>query len=123
MAICTPCTKANLVPECVTNLTIGTISSLTTAVYVYQKHVKTGRIERYDITTGGAGEVTISPTSIMREQDFEYWVTLASATDIETKETLTINGSTYDCVTVEYMIVKDASDNSAETYAAITLKI
>ncbi len=123
MSVCNPCTKANLVPECVTNLTIGTISSVSTNVHVYQKHIGSGRIDRYDVTTDGSGTVTISPSNIMRGQKFEYWVTLANADDIETKETLTINSNTYDCVTVEYQFVADASSGDAETYTNITLKI
>ncbi len=123
MSLCTPCTKAALVPLCVTNLTIGTITTFLTAVFVYQKHIGSGKVKRYDVNTGAAGEVTISPLQAMAGQDYEYSVTLATALSIETTETLTINAKTFPCVTVEYEQISDPTSGAAETYANITLNI
>lgn len=122
MAVCAPCTLTEEVPSCLTNLIIGTISSTNTDVHVYQKHILTGRVVRYDVTTSGAGLVTIEVEDIMQDQIYEYWVVLDTATSIEDRETITINADTYTCVTVPFVKVMQ-SDGDPQSYATITLNI
>lgn len=120
MSICDQCQKTVNPPLCVTALIIGTIADLTTAVYVYQKHIGSGRTVRYDVTSDGAGLVSIEPQSLMAHQPYEYWIT---ATNSQDKKPITVDGTAYDCLLVEYDKINDAITGDSETYASITISV
>lgn len=100
MSLCNPCSASKPVLACTTDLTVGTISSLSTAVFVYLKNHTTGFIKRYDVTTTIAGLVviTLSSNDIMPDHDYELWVSLASATNTDERENITIDAVVYTCV-------------------------
>lgn len=103
---------------CGTTLNIGTISSLSTAVWVYLKNHATGRIDRYSVTTTGAGLValTISSVKVIPDHPYEVWVTLQTATNVEANETITISAVDYTCLAVRFKRVMDSADTvEAET--------
>lgn len=102
---CNNCTNTKKLSTCAGNLTLGTIASLTTAVYIYVKN-PAGYIYRQSATSSGAGVVILSlaspNTSFYHSSGvFEVWVTLASA-DIETRLTVTIGATGYSCFNLEF---------------------
>lgn len=100
MSLCNPCSKSKPVLACTTDLTIGTISGLTTTVFVYIQNHTTGFIKRYDVTSDGVGLVviTLSTNDVMPSHDYELWITLATATDTDDREDITIDSVVYTCV-------------------------
>ena len=125
MSACNACLDADNIPECLTNLTIGTISSLAIAVYVYITNNSTGMIERLETTTDGAGLVTLTAidnTWLVPDNSYSTYVVLQSATDISTKEDITIGASTADCVNFKVNAVF-GDDEIQEAYTNITMTI
>lgn len=122
--VCTPCTKAKPIPTCITNLTIGTITALNTAVCVYIKNLTTGRLLRFSATSTGSGLVIvdISSQDWMPGHDYELWVTLASAVNIEDRENVTVSGTAYTCFELSFEYVLDTAGDPI-SYASQTLKI
>lgn len=111
--VCNPCTRMRPLLACATTLTVGTIANLTTAIYVYIHDHTTGRLVRYSTTSSGAGVVSfdLSDGQVYAEDhDYELYITLASATNIEEKVSFTINAVAYDCVALDFKRVYDNDD-------------
>lgn len=123
MTVCSPCLSTDEIPVCTTNLTLGTIASLNTAVYVYIRDNSTGRTERYDVVTDQAGTVTIQlqAEDFMPGHSYETWVTLANATSIEDRETITVGATETPCIYLRFKYIKDPADGSNLAYANITV--
>lgn len=123
MSICNPCSKTKAVLACATDLTIGTIANLSTAVYVYIKNHTTGFTKRYDVTSSGAGVVVITlvTNDIMPDHDYEVWITLASATNIDERITIVVSGGNYTCLKPVFRRVYGTDD--VLEYGAQTLAI
>ena len=118
MGVCTPCTKPKPVARCITNLVIGTISSLNTAVKVYVAN-KTldDRILEYSVTSSAAGLVTIpiTPQRFSEDHSYEIWITLATAANISMRQNITISGEISDCVNLQFETIWQ-STNAIQTY-------
>ena len=109
MSVCSVGTPTQLIPVCVTNLTLGAISSVDTAVLVFFHDITTGMLFSFEVTTDGTGKVIIVPTEdFMPDHSYDVWVALKSAVSIETKEDLTIEGlvGTTDTVTLRFTYVR-----------------
>lgn len=123
---CNSCTNTKVLSACAGNLTIGTISALTTAVYIYVKN-PAGYVYRQSATSTGAGVVVLSlalpDTNFYHPNGtFEVWVTLATA-DRSTKLSITIGAvTTYTCFNLTFEKTYDASED-AITYTTQTLAI
>lgn len=116
------CTQAGLIPKCTTTLTLGTITSFTTAVYVIIKNIATGRTQIQSFTTDGAGSVDLDMTDPAKQffggnQQYEVHVSLQSADNINDKETLTINTVADTCFFIEFENVRDTAGNLNEIAA------
>lgn len=124
MSICSDCIHPKPIARCVTNLIIGTISSINTAVHVYIKDLTTGRDIRYAVTSSAAGLITIpiTPQRFSEDHSYEVYVTLASAVGIEVKQNLTIGGEVSDCSSLRFETIW-ASDNTIATYTNQTLTL
>lgn len=124
MSICSDCVNSKPVARCVTNLIVGTISSLNTSVYVYIRSVTTDRDIRYTVTSSAAGLITvpITPQRFSEDHAYEIWVTLTTAAGVENKQNITIGGEIADCVSVRFETIW-ASDNTIATYTNQTLSI
>lgn len=111
MSICNPCTPVNTIPSCVTNIIIGTIASVSTAVYVYIKNISTGKVTRISATSSIAGLVTavLGDFIPMDNCSYEIWVTLATA-DIDTKLNVTISAVAYTCFAVRFETITTTAD-------------
>ncbi|MDX1373376.1 MAG: hypothetical protein R3321_12955 [Nitrososphaeraceae archaeon] len=117
--ICNNCSRVKDIPSCVDAIVIGTISSLTTAVYIYFQDQR-GVVNRLTSTTSGAGLITLDLTDtgnddfrIVPNMLYDVWVTLQSATSITDKEDITVSGdnvNTYDCVSLKAEKIRDEAD-------------
>lgn len=112
------------IPLCTTNLIIGTITSNTTAVYVYFQSAATGELTRYAVTSSGAGLVTVPLTkNFMRDSTYSVGVTLAAAVSMDDREDITVSGTvaTTKCIDLHFEFVRDTS-GEAVTFPSITVK-
>lgn len=122
---CNTCDNTKTLSSCAGNLTLGTIASVSTAVYIYIKS-PSGYVYRQSATSSGAGVVLLNlalpDTSFYHPNGtFEVWVTLATA-DRTTKLTVTIGATGYTCFNLKFEKTYDASED-AITYTTQTLAI
>lgn len=124
MSVCNSCISAQPIARCITNLIVGTISSLNTAVYVYIKNLTTGRDVRYAVTTSAAGLITvpITPQRFSEDHSYELYVTLTTANNISVKQNITISGEVSDCVSLRFKTIYN-NDNEIVTYTNQTLTV
>lgn len=122
---CNCCQQTKPISNCVTTIVIGTITNLSTAVYVYFKNKSTDKIFRFSATSSGAGlvSITVGNQKFTNNHAYECWITLASATNLEEKLPVTISGmtGTYTCFLVPFYHVQDNS-NAPVSYSSQTLK-
>lgn len=95
--------------RCMAVLTIGTITQLNTAVYVYILNHTTGVRVRFPATSNGAGLVTVDLTDYpqIQDHDYEIWLTLASATNTDDRLEVTVDTVEYTCFAVSFVTVID----------------
>lgn len=124
MSICSDCIHALPVARCVTNLIVGTISSLNTAVYVYIRDVTMDRDIRYAVTSSAAGLITvpITPQRFSEDHSYEIYITKTTAANISVKENITIQAEVSNCVSLRFETIWD-NNNAIVTYANQTLTI
>lgn len=126
MAVCDPCLNTDEIPVCTTALTLGNIATFNTPVFVYIRDNSTDRTERYQTSSGIAGAVTIAlqDEDFMPGHSYEAWITLANATSIEDKETITVGAgippTTASCLYLRFKYVKDTSGANLN-YTIITV--
>jgi hypothetical protein len=125
MSICSDCHHTKPVARCVTNLIIGTISSLATAVKVFIADKTTeDRIIEYSLTTSAAGLITIpiTPQRFSEDHSYEVWVTLTTADNINVRQNITIGTDVANCVDLQFETVWK-NDNTIATYTNQTLTL
>ena len=125
MSVCSDCLHPKPIARCITNLIVGTISSLNTAVYVYIRNLTLDDREiRYAVTSSAAGLITvpITPQRFSEDHAYEIRVTKASAVGIEVRENITISGEVGDCARLEFETIWD-NNNVIVTYTDQTLSI
>lgn len=124
MSVCSDCTKPKTIARCITNLIIGTISSINTAVKVYVTDKTLDRIIEYSITSSAAGLVTIpiTPQRFSEDHSYEIHITLATAANVNMKQNITISGEVADCVLLRFETIWD-NDNLIQTFTDQTLAV
>lgn len=124
MSICSDCIHPKPIARCITNLIIGTITPLNTAVFVYIYNLTTGRNIRYAVTSSAAGLVTvpITPQRFSEDHSYEISITNQASANIGIKENITIGGEVSNCVSLRFETIW-LSDNTIATYANQTLSI
>lgn len=125
MSVCNDCIKSKTIARCITDLVIGTISSINTAVYVYIKDLTTDdRIIRYSVTSSAGGLVTIpiTPQRFSEDHSYEIWITVTGAANVEMKQNITISGEVSDCVSIRFETIWQ-NDNTIATYTTQTLAV
>lgn len=120
---CSTCTKTKKLTQCVNEISIGTIAEVDTEVYIYLKLVATGRVERHEATSDGAGLVVLNSTDItfMSGMLYEVWVGLRT-TSVEDKLPVTIDSVEYDCFQVEFERVWTGAEMEAATSETIEIE-
>lgn len=125
MSACSDCTKPKPIARCITNLIVGTISSINTSVKVYiADKTLDDRVIEYTVTTSAAGLITIpiTPQRFSEDHSYELWVTLATAGNINDKQNITIGGDVSDCVLLQFQTIWD-NDNAIQTFTNQTLSL
>ncbi len=124
MSVCTPCDKANLVPTCTTNLTIGIVTP-NTLVFVYILDITTGRQYRFPTSSdpiAGLVIIDISGISWAPDHTYELYITTQAATNIEERLTITVESTTLTCLAIRFQRVFE-DDGGVATYAAQTISL
>lgn len=122
---CPDCSKANNILRCITTLTVGTAASHpNTDVYLYIRNNTTGRLYRYEVTTSNTGLISkdISAQQYMDGHNYELWVTLASATNIDDRITFTVGSENVTCITLGFETVYADDDTLESSAQTITLE-
>lgn len=125
MSICNDCIHPKPIARCITNLIIGTISSVNTAIYVYIKDKTLDDREiRYAVTSGATGIVTvpITPQRFSEDHSYEIHITKQSAINVNEKENMTIDGEVGDCSSLSFETIWD-NNNLIATYTNQTLSV
>jgi hypothetical protein len=119
---CIGCSSTKPVLNCITNLKIGTLAN-STSYYTYFKNSSSGKINRITTTSSNVGvlNVALDFTPLAKSQ-YEIWVTLASSTDLEEKETILIDGIEVTCLYTQFQRVY-GSGNSTLTATNQTLAL
>jgi hypothetical protein len=123
MSVCNPCTPTEPIANCITDLVVGKIAFLSTAVYVFLHDITLDRIVRFSTTSSPTGIVTIQRGSqvFMPDHSYEIWITLTTATNPNApKESIQIGSNYYDCLSVRFQKVYD-STNTSVSYLSQTL--
>jgi hypothetical protein len=123
MSVCNPCTATEPIANCITDLVVGKISSLSTAVYVFLHNITLDKIVRFSTTSSSTGIITIQRGSqvFMPDHSYEIWITLATATNPNgTKELIQIGSNYYSCLSVRFTKVYD-TNNTSISYLSQTL--
>ena len=91
---------------------------------MYISNLTTGREIRYTVTTSVAGLVTIpiTPQRFSEDHSYEIHVTLATASNINVKENITIGGDVSDCVSLRFETIWN-NDNTIATFTNQTLTL
>lgn len=121
---CSTCTKVKTIPQCVSEITIGTIADLDTDVYVYFKNLATGRTQQYEAVSDGAGLVTLDTSEITFMDGVLYEVWIVPQIDVFADRTeITIEGVEYDCFQVVFSRVYDDSVFAAASSETFVIEV
>jgi hypothetical protein len=109
---CIGCSSTKPVLNCITNLKIGTLAN-STSYYTYFKNSSSGKINRITTTSSNVGvlNVALDFTPLAKSQ-YEVWVTLASSTDLEEKETILIDGIEVTCLYTQFQRVYGSGNST-----------
>ncbi len=123
MSNCNPCPIMRPLPKCMGVLTIGDTTFNNTDVFVYIKNHTTSILTRFETTTSGTGLVTLDLTNMYQIEghDYELWVTLDTATNMDERINITIDAVIYTCVAITFEALYDSND-ALITGQAQTLK-
>jgi hypothetical protein len=109
---CINCTRTKPVLSCVTNLRIGNLAN-STAYYVYFRNSSSGKFNRLSATSNGSGLLTaVIDFDPLANSQYEIWVTLQTAEDIDAKETINIDGIEATCLYIQFQRVYNSSNVS-----------
>lgn len=109
---CIRCSSTKPVLNCITNLRIGYLSNLT-SYYVYFKNSSSGKINRVAGVSSNQGLLTVAiDFDPLANSTYEVWVTLQSSENIETKETVLIDGIEAECLYVNFKRVYNSGNSS-----------
>ena len=98
------CKKATETTSCITNLTIGTGIPETDYIVVFK--AQSGRLDTYDVTSDADGIITLADVAgdFRIGEYYEVWVSLASASNINTREAITVDGTAdVTCINIQFI--------------------
>lgn len=110
---CNVGTRVKDLYKCGTTLVIGVAGASATNYLVYFKNWTTGRIFVVPVTSGGIPatlSITLPVDNIEADHDYEVWVTLATATNPEEKQNVTISSVVYTSFAVHFKTIYDTSN-------------
>lgn len=122
MSVCDSCIKAKPVARCLTNLIVGTIANVNTAIFVYITDLTTERRIRYSVTTDSDGLITIpiTPQRFSDDHSYRLHVTLVNAINVSEEELITVGEETNNCISLRFLTIWK-NDNTIATYTDQTL--
>lgn len=128
---CSPYSKFIDLPICLTTLVIGTATAATD-YYVYLRNITTGYLYRYEVTSDGAGLISLSikdPDADgaaqflpVPDHNYEMWITTQAATNTEANVSVTVNAIAYTGFAFSFFKVYETGTDLA-AYTTQTLKL
>ena len=108
---CDSCQHLQPVVACLTNLSLGTTTHLSTALKIYAQNMGTGKISVFDYTSTASGGFLISGFEWMPNVAFKVWATLDTALSIDDTIVITLNDAvtTMSCGTFTPRAVYDST--------------
>lgn len=127
MSICNPCTRLKQISLCTDSIIIGTVDvyHFNTAHVVYFKSLANGGIYSYNVTSDGAGSLTLTLPEgfpLASGHAYEMWVNV-SGDSIDTQSNLTIGSTTATCFTISATQVFDMYYGEFTNYSSQTLEV
>jgi len=124
MSVCSDCTHTRPIARCITNLIIGTVAQVSTALFVYIKDLTTDREIRYAVTSSAAGLVTlpITPQKFSEDHSYELRITRADAANINENIAVVIDGESNTCASLRFETIW-TNNNVIATYTDQTLSV
>lgn len=119
MTICNPSVETKPIPVCTGTLTIGTIPDLNQAVKIFIEDITTGRIEKYDATSSGAGVVTVDLTDAEVSDKHTYQLHIEK-TGTQNIYAITVGGEADQYYALHFFSAMD--DGECFEMAAVTLE-
>lgn len=122
MSVCNPCIKTKTLPNCLSQLVIGTIALISQSVKVYIQDIATGALMVLDGTSDGDGLVTVEfedSKYFFENHPYELWITDIGA-DIGAFETITFDGASSNTVCMRFHSVK-GEDGDIVAYLTQTI--
>lgn len=115
---CNVGTRVKDLYKCGTTLNIGTVA-VSTAYLVYFKNWTTGKIFVTPATSSLAGilSITLPVDMLDADHDYQVWATLATATNSDAKENITISSVVYTSFQVYFRTVYDSTQSAVEDLA------
>lgn len=117
MSICNTCHEAKPIPECVTNLQLGTVE-LSTQYNVYARHVGTQRVQFIQApTSDGSGILIVDLSGFEKQvnQTYEFYVNKPPDNEGFKKENITVDGEAKDCINIRFIAVNESGALKAFT--------
>ena len=107
---CNVGTRVKDLYKCGTSLLIGTVAN-NTAYLVYFKNWTTGKVFFISATSVGTTlSITLPVDMIDADHDYQVWTTLATATNLDAKENITISSVVYTSFAVHFRTVYDLTN-------------
>jgi len=122
MPVCNPCIKTKTLPNCLTELVIGTIGLVSQSVKVYIQDIATGGLTILQGVADINGLVTLTlpeSPSFADTHPYELWITETGA-GIGDFESITIDGTASEIVCLRFTTIR-GDDGSVEAYLTQTL--
>lgn len=118
---CSNCIQAGNIVSCTTQLTIGTIADLNTAVTVIIENLTTERIVEIAAISDNTGLVVIDTTGITFNPNHTYMVTVASQVpdDLQGSIDVTLGTNTAGCIEFGIRDAFDDSGNAITEYHSV----
>lgn len=117
MSVCNACTPTKPIARCITNLIIGKVEQVSTAVKVYITNITLDKVIEYSVNSTGDGTVTIpiTPQRFSEDHSYEIHITTADAIGVNEKQSITIGEAVADCVQLRFVTIWE-NDNTIATF-------
>lgn len=104
MPSCTECIKPKPIARCLTNLIIGTIADLNTDIDVFITNLTTERKTVFEVTSDGAGLVTVPIEGFKFSENHSYEITIVKdgSDNIGEHLDITIGSSVSKCIQLRF---------------------
>lgn len=121
MSVCTPTTPTKAIPNCVGDLTVGTISGTSLALYFIISDITTGRTFPIPFLSDNTGLCVVDLSAIDFSDRHSYKAGIYKQDTISNPETITIGSVT--TTEVELIFIRCVDDGQPFSLPDVTLEV